>query len=285
MATHDTIDPPVAEDPVAAPFGACREPVGPRLLARVLSDRRLPRPLRAAARRRLRALAPRGPVDLHVEGIRFRAFPADNKVDFDLWAKRRLDEPAELAFLVGSLAPGDVFVDVGANIGAHTLAAVLRGPPGVTALAVEPHPALRTRLRVNAALNGLSGAIAVSDRAVGPAEGRARLHLGGRNAGASTLLAPVAGERTADVAVSPLARILAAQGIARVGVLKADVEGVEDRALLPFFETAPESAWPHALVVEHAHRGAWQTDCLSTLEDLGYMPVGNTAENTMLRRR
>ena len=64
-------------------------------------------------------------------------------------------EPAITAFIRGSLAPGDKFVDIGANIGYYTcLAAKLVGPSG-DVYAIEASPSTYELLLENLKLNEL----------------------------------------------------------------------------------------------------------------------------------
>jgi hypothetical protein len=44
--------------------------------------------------------------------------------------------------------------------------------------------------------------------------------------------------------MEPLAHIIAAAGVNRIDTMKIDIEGFEDRALMPFIATAPRSLWP-----------------------------------------
>ena len=63
-------------------------------------------------------------------------------------------EPQETRFLLDTLRPGDVFVDVGANIGYFSLlASRLVGPAG-TVLAFEPEAANYALLEANCRRNG-----------------------------------------------------------------------------------------------------------------------------------
>lgn len=62
-----------------------------------------------------------------------------------------LPQPNEMAFWRRTLRDGDVFVDVGANVGLFTIWAL---DCGAQVVAVEPDAAALTRLRENLALNG-----------------------------------------------------------------------------------------------------------------------------------
>ncbi|WMS41574.1 FkbM family methyltransferase [Acuticoccus sp. MNP-M23] len=239
--------------------------------------RRLPL-VREPMRRFYKRIAPNGPVNVRLNGLDLALDPADNKVDFDIWYKARLDEAEERAFLAAHLKEGEWFVDIGANIGLYTVG-VLAAAPGSRAVAFEPLARLRTRLATNLDRNGLADRVVIRPEAVGPA-GKLTLHES-RNAGRSSLV-PFEGAKPGDlVEVRPLTEMLA-EIEAKPAVLKIDIEGFEDQALLPYFELAPEAQWPRAIVLETLHRALWRDDCLQDLFQRGYIEAGRTAENRLL---
>ena len=74
-------------------------------------------------------------------------------------------EPALAAELVARLAPGGVFVDVGAHIGVYSLiAAKVVGPTG-RVFAIEPQAACLTPLQTNASANGLTNIVLIPEAA------------------------------------------------------------------------------------------------------------------------
>lgn len=239
------------------------------------SLRRLPL-VRGPLRRLSKRYAPEGPVMETVDGIVWRLAPRDNKVDFDIWYKRRIEGAEERAFLAENLAAGDLFVDIGANIGAYTVP-LLAAVPGLRVVAFEPLERLRLRLLHNLALNGLAGWAEVRAEAVGP-HGCLTLYES-RNAGRSSLIAFDGARVGPSVPVRPLTALLEAAPAA----MKVDVEGFEDRAILPWFDEMPPSRWPRALVIETLHRDVWQRDCLQELFERGYLEVKRTEENVLLR--
>lgn len=71
--------------------------------------------------------------------------------------------------------PGDVCIDVGANIGAITLKLAFAAGPAGKIFAVEPHPDMLERLRANVELNGLSN-VTIVPFALSDAPGTASLY-------------------------------------------------------------------------------------------------------------
>ena len=239
-------------------------------------------------RKKLRAVVARlfaGPFDAEVEGIRFRLYPGSNYDDRKILARQRLPERAERRFLAAHLRPGTVFVDVGANVGSYSLAAERRGGPR---LAVVGHPETAGRLAFNIAANGLAG-IDLATVAVGERRGTMELWSEPSNCGFATLLPDLTEEwqgdwRPRQVRVEPLAEILVSHGVTRVDVLKVDVEGYEDRVLLPYIRSTDPSGHPGAILLETNCREHWQEDCLAVLAASGYRVEGETKDNVLLRR-
>jgi FkbM family methyltransferase len=126
------------------------------------------------------------------------------------------------------LRPGDVFVDIGANLGLHTLAAArtLQGRGRVVAF--EPSPETHRLLQAGIWLNGFSSMVDVHQAAVSSHAGRQAFHLGATSGHSSLLpLDPQPGHRASsvDVTVVRLDEVLPA-GTA-VNLIKIDVEGAE----------------------------------------------------------
>ncbi|WP_209011924.1 FkbM family methyltransferase [Roseibium aggregatum] len=242
--------------------------------------------LSASLRKRIRALVARlftGPYDTEADGLKFRIYPGQNYDDRKILAKGRLPEKDEHKLLRPYLMPGITFVDVGANIGSYTLFAASRG---AQVLAVEANPETARKLAFNIKANGLDQ-VKLAGVAIGETEGTLSLWLEPSNCGFATLVEDLTtGEWAGDwspkeVAVRPLADVLAEQGLDKVDVLKVDVEGFEDRVVLPFLRNTDRSAWPRVIMLETNCRPHWAEDCVSELETLGYRAAGVTNDNTV----
>jgi FkbM family methyltransferase len=148
-------------------------------------------------------------------------------------------EPDVTAALRSLLRPGDVFVDVGANVGYHTLLASRLVGPGGRVLAVEPGAASYAALRANLDLNGTSNVTALQV-AAGFDETKALLfdpppgNLGRSSIRYSHRARSLGDERLAtgtQVDVRPLSELLPADDRERLRLVKIDVEGYEVEVL------------------------------------------------------
>jgi FkbM family methyltransferase len=137
-------------------------------------------------------------------------------------------EPNESAALLRVLRPGQVVVDVGANIGYFTSLMARRVGMHGRVLAIEPDPGNLALLRANVARNRHHN-VEVCPCAVGAIAGTATLYQSRWNKG-NHRLAPDTREghrRTITVPIETLDRLVAQHGVSRIDVVKMDVEGYE----------------------------------------------------------
>ena len=191
-----------------------------------------------------RAFGPRQPI------VRIRGRGGTLELDVSQPMERAIFygryERNELAFLERWLRPGDVFVDVGANIGLFTIAAASRVGATGAVHAIEPSPNSVDRLRKHLVMNGIRNAT-VHEAALLDASGEASLSLGFESGHASLLHQPSGADR---LAIRTLAapEFFHALGVAP-RLVKVDVEGSEPK-LLPTLTRLLERAPDCALLVE-----------------------------------
>lgn len=146
-------------------------------------------------------------------------------------------EPQISRYLEARLRPGDIFIDVGANIGHHTLlAAHLVGPTG-RVYAFEASPSIYRKLVRNIELNDASN-IVVTNKAVASKPGKLDFWLASdKNLGHSTTVSQLASDEgmrlEAQVDADTLEHLLPADVLSRARVIKIDVEGAERDVLEP----------------------------------------------------
>jgi FkbM family methyltransferase len=81
-----------------------------------------------------------------------------------------LHEFEEMMFLLHLLRPGDIFTDVGANIGSYTILA--SAVAGAKSISFEPVPATFLHLKHNVAINDLESFVELKNAGVGKEKGR-----------------------------------------------------------------------------------------------------------------
>lgn len=270
---------PPAKDTAQQPFGT----YAPNAMQRVVIAAAHGSGLKRGAFRpwlsRLVHLFGRGPIDATYQGASFRLHHLASGTERGALFNPDYNLP-ELDFLREHAPQGGVFVDVGANVGTYAVALARHVGPAGRVIAIEPLPSAGARLAFNAQASQLTNLTLVK-AAAGDTEGTLKIETDGGNLGASHVSA------TGDVEVPAhrLLTILTDAGIARVDALKIDVEGYEDRVLMPFFRDAPQGMWPRAVAIEHLERKEWRDDCIADMVARGYGVAGKTRSNTLLVRR
>jgi FkbM family methyltransferase len=144
-------------------------------------------------------------------------------------------EPGELRFIRSYVRPGMVALDVGANIGVHTLTiAECVGPRGAVH-SFEPTGVFEA-LRYNVRQNGFERRVRLNHCAVGAEEGSLRL-LACKpgyelfTSEGTPLVPEVSTGRYVEYPMTALDAYAREQGLSHIDFLKVDVEGAEDLVL------------------------------------------------------
>jgi FkbM family methyltransferase len=158
-------------------------------------------------------------------GTRLAVDLRDQGVGWPIFMEQKY-EPAETRFIERTLRPGDVFVDIGANIGYFsTLASRLVGPAG-RVIAFEPDPETCQLLRGNLRRNRAANAV-VCECALGSESGMGRLYRSDSNFGDHRVAAGTEDRQSVPIALRRFDEVAARLGLDRVDFIKIDVQGYE----------------------------------------------------------
>jgi FkbM family methyltransferase len=269
-------------DPSPAPFGALAPTPAQAAVIALAQRTKLKRGAFRPWLSRIVNLLRAGPLDVSYQGASFRFYHQASATE-----RGALFNPdynrEELDFLRGHVPAGGSFVDVGANVGTYALPLAQHVGASGRVIAIEPHPVTHARLAFNRSASGLNQVTLVA-AAAGDCDGELMIETDGDNLGASHIVTGTAGAGAIRVLSLRLQRVLDEAGVTRVDTLKIDIEGFEDRALIPFFKEAPQTLWPRAVVIEHLSRDEWQQDCIADMISRGYREAGKTRSNTFLLR-
>ncbi len=269
-----------ANDPALPSFGAFAPTRAQAAVISLAQRSRIKRGVFRPMLSRLLNLLRAGPVDVRYQGASFRFYHQASATE-----RGALFNPdynrEELDFLGVHTPRGGVFVDVGANVGIYALVLARHVGERGKVVAIEPHPVTRARLAFNCAASGCPQVSLVA-AAAGPADGELMIETDGDNLGASHVVDGHPSGSAVKVLSLRLQRILDEAGISHIDALKIDIEGYEDRVLTGFFQQAPTSLWPRAVVIEHLARNQWRDDCIAGMRRRGYAEAGKTRSNTLL---
>jgi FkbM family methyltransferase len=212
-------------------------------------------------------------------GHLFRCFPRD--VVGRRLLRDGVFEPVLTDALVERLSRSGVgaFVDVGANIGWHSIR--LGGLPSISrVLSIEPEPSNFRLLETNIRLNGLTDRITAICAAAGVDRGHANLNLyRGSNRGRHSLVQDHDGRGSGaiQVEVRRLDDLVADAGLRQMPIhaMKIDVEGAEPEVIAGGLETLRRC---DLLAIElnppsKPHRRDAYRQLIQTLESSGLQPV------------
>ena len=237
--------------------------------------------------RKIVLLSNEQPLDTAVGSIRLRCYLQDNVSERKFLFMPWLYDPQERSLIAQQL-PGDgVFIDIGANVGIYTLWACQTLSSQGLAVTIEPNPLVYDRLLFNLQANQVQHtdwprvrtlAVAISDT-----DGLFDLHLDQTNLGAGSLVSHADSGKNIQVSCRTLMSVLAECDVARIDILKIDIEGAEDLALLPFLSAVGVPLLPRYLIIENSEH-LWRSDLVAVIKQRGYAVAFRTRMNTVYHR-
>lgn len=174
-----------------------------------------------------------------------------------------------MSFLAHLLRPGELFIDIGANVGAYAL---LAATAKARVICFEPSPTAFRYLKRNCSLNSLNGEVSLREVALADTEGESPFtdDLGMEN----HLCPPREGGRAVVVKVETLDHAL--EGVLPA-VVKIDVEGAESKVFSGARKTLSASSLL-ALIIERCgygkRYGADEAALHRAIQNLSFVPCG-----------
>lgn len=170
------------------------------------------------------------------------------------------------------ITPGQIVIDLGANIGYYSVgAALLTGPSG-SVHAFEPVPATFRQLEESVQINHLPNVV-INNLAVSDHPGTATIYVGGICPGSSSFAPNELSASECEVNVTTLDDYVREQSLPSVDFIKMDIEGAEMLALLGMRDVL--SRFQPSILFEFnppclRRLGVQPEQVLKFLEDYGY---------------
>lgn len=157
------------------------------------------------------------------------------------------ENQADEYHLRSTIKPGDIVLDVGANVGTDSRAALAAGAARV--VAIEPEPVSLECLRRNLAQEIRDHRVEIVPKGAWNKDDTLTLHVDETNAGASNFF--VGNGKSIVVPLTTIDRMVAELNLPKVDLIKMDIEGSEQNALLGAAETIRRYHPRLAIVLEH----------------------------------
>lgn len=213
-------------------------------------------------------------------GKKFILFPFDNATDNKMIISSKKYEADELNFLnILKKSNESVFLDIGANMGYYSIMSSNYGFKKIYAF--EPVPKMINRIKQNVKINNLESLIEVIPYAIGEDYKEVSLYEEPTNYGGSSLLK--APQRTNEIKVKmiTLNEFIVSNSIKNIDALKIDVEGHEDRVLMPFFKKSPLSLFPKLIIIEHSSFNEWKENVIDWMINNNYRLISKSRGNSV----
>jgi len=198
------------------------------------------------------------------------------------------NEVKEINFIKNNSPDKSVFIDIGANMGLYTQNIAFLNSPNrkIKIISIEPNPINIDRLKKNITLltnkiKNIKKLVKIINCAVDKNNYKKKLDFSNGLAN-GYISSNKSNKNTITVNCKKLYDIIKEENIKYITNLKIDIEGHEDRALIPFFKTAKKSLFPKNILLEHSSCKLWKKDLIKFLFKKGYKVVFKNKSNLAL---
>ena len=221
----------------------------------------------------------------YVKNVPFN-FYNDNLTGIKVYFGR--NEVREINFIKNNSHDKSIFVDIGANMGLYTQnIAFLNGPTRkIKIISIEPNPINVNRLKANinllkSKIRNIKKLVKIINCAVGKDNYKKKLDF---SSGLATgnISKSKNDKNCIVVNCRKLYDIIKDEELSYITNLKIDIEGYEDKALIPFFNSAKKSLFPKNILLEHSSSKLWEKDLTKFLIKKGYKIVFKNRSNLAL---
>ena len=195
----------------------------------------------------------------------------------------------EIDFIKNEMKDNDVFIDVGANIGFYTqnIASIYNTTKFSKIISIEPNPLLCERLQNNLSLLDkinikIKKKVIIENFAIGNQHNESYLNLSRGYGNAS--VTNKNSLTSIKIQMTSLLNIVQKNNINNIKILKIDIEGYEDLALIPYFENVEKKLYPNNIIIEHSSYFLWRQNIIEFLFTIGYRELFKTKSNMILSR-
>ncbi|MDC1348227.1 FkbM family methyltransferase [Amylibacter sp.] len=167
---------------------------------------------------------------------------------------------------------------MGCNIGLYSLPLASSAPNG-TVISIDANPLMKSRLSFNANSSGIKN-IQIICSAVSDKTGEGSLLIRKNDTAIVSVNEDIKGSKKID----KLENIIREQGLKSIYGLKIDIEGHEDKALVPFLLNVDEDLLPKRIVIEKKTKNSDYPGCAIAFKKLNYTLVSRSRNNSFYKK-
>lgn len=197
------------------------------------------------------------------------------------------NENKEINFINKNSSNNSVFIDIGSNMGLYTqnIAALNNNNLKIKIIAIDANPINNFRLRKNLELlkkkiPKIFSIVKIKNCALG--NKNKKINFDFAPGLANGLISQKKSEKSILVNCRKLIDIIKEEKLNYITNLKIDIEGYEDRVLLPFLKNCKKQLYPKNIIIEHASSHLWKDDLIKFLYILGYKKIFKNNANLIL---
>ena len=219
----------------------------------------------------------KGPLDIHFRNCAFRIYGENNLIEYGILLNPKYNQ-TDIDFLLEDSKSNSNFVDLGCNIGLYSLPLASSAPNG-TVISIDANPLMQSRLSFNANSSGIKN-IQIICSAVSDKTGEGSLLIRKND----TAIVSVDEDIKGSIKIDKLEDIIREQGLKSIYGLKIDIEGHEDKALVPFLLNVDDDLLPKRIVIEKKTKNSDYPGCAIAFKKLNYTLVSRSRNNSFYKK-
>jgi FkbM family methyltransferase len=219
----------------------------------------------------------KGPLDIYFKKCAYRIFGENNLIEYGILLDRKYN-CLDLEFLLEGSNLDSNFVDLGSNIGLYSQPLALASPNGIV-LSIDANPLMKSRLLFNikaTAIKNIQFVLSAVSNKIGKGSLKIR----------KDDIAIVAVDETiqSDIKINTLENIIKENKLKSIYGLKIDIEGHEDKALVPFLLNTTETLLPKKIVIEKLSKYSDYPECTLAFDKLNYKLISRSKNNSFYEK-
>ena len=213
------------------------------------------------------------PLDVYFRKCAYRITGENNLIEYGILLDPKYNF-SDLEFLLKGAKNNSNFVDIGSNIGLYSQPLAFNSPDGLT-VSIDANPNMVSKLQFNINATKIQN-IKVISTAVSDIQGKGSLKIRKDD----VAIVALDEDLSSSIKIDTLENIIKSTKINSIFGLKIDIEGHEDKALVPFLLNSPKNLLPKKIVIEQLSKNKDYPGCKDTFNKLNYKLVGRSKNNS-----